>query len=403
MTDLENLEMDNQEEMDLGSLFPTESEETENKPLKEVPNVPEKHFTINAKTLSNVLKVSSLVSSVSDNSFESKILVIKTEGREATFYVQDVKRALELRTPILNTENVFEGTIAISSDTAKKLLKLCDDYFTVIAHENEDGSIRLAVKVWDNEITIDSIKIEVSKYKPMTKPANSVEYDTDDFVKNIKRLHTLASKSVKTARAINIHKNIMYADSLMGLAKIKTHTTYGSYKLPLTDAMILLSLIDFDGEEKFYSNKSGDAYYGNTFSFQTEVYKYQDSDYDILFNRMFDVEGCLINLSQLKKLSNFAYTWESSTGYVGTNYTDAGKIKVTLNTKRVNSVLELSGKENSYVSPLSNDIEIPAYNILLAMSVFTEEEEATMRISNDGVSFENGDIQVVMFSKNAGK
>lgn len=401
------------EDIDLDKLLGLEDVEMDNKSKKgkitfdnsvsDDVKVEEPHIKVPTKELIEVLNISSQISSAGENSFEGKVVCMKVEDGKVRFLLSDNKRNIEKDVELLNKENQFEGFVAFGSSSLNRISKVCTSIFTLIQRNGEDDKKKYFIVVKGGEVAVDNINMEESKFVKDFQCDNDTDYEEDEIVSAVKRLDTFASTSIRSGKSIDFLGNVIEASPINGLAKYHTKQEYPTFKLSLVDSKILHNLCSFDDASTLKISKDGKIFIGGDFKFKTESYPAKNSIVDTVASRMFEGESALIDANHLKQLTNLSCALDTSTGNLKFNYTEDGFVGCQLLTKRENSNLVVQGNANTSLVKMDNDIEISSFNLKAALTVFPSEDTLNMRVTPDGICFENENIQVSVLGKSAGK
>lgn len=365
--------------------------------------VSELHWKIPVKFVNEALRVSSLVSASGENNFDSKILTISHNNGDSfvSFLITDNKRDIKINTELLNTENVFDGTVSFSASNLAKIVKMCSSIFILVKRIVDDKD-KYILKVLGGEIVVDNYKMDKDKY---SRDYSNIK--TNDFKKNevmdvIKKLYTFASSSMKSGKNLDFDRKVVQAMPINSIAKVTMSEEYPAFKLPLTDSRILFNLCGFDSSESLGISKDGKVFRGNSFEYKTETFPVSKCVFDSVAERMFTGNGVTVNYRHFVKVIDLACSLDSMTGSVKFNYKD-GLVLCELESKRDNSSIYIDGDRNESINSLDSSIEVLSGNIKSALSVFLGNTFIVVRLSPDGIAFESGNTRVSVLSKNAGK
>lgn len=198
---------------------------------------------------------------------------------------------------------------------------------------------------------------------------------------------------------INFKDNEIIAMPHNSVGKIKVEDSFSTFKLNLIDTRILYTLMGEDVGEVVSINKQGNIFKGNQYTFETESYPVNDDFLDVIFSRMFSVEGVKVDLSHLRKLVELSCKLDSSTGNIRMFYTNAGKLIVRIMTKRGESDIVLDGLSNEKVSAYKSILEVNGHTLRNVLSVFNGDSSVIVRLSDDGVAFNTENVSVMAIGK----
>lgn len=414
----ENIDLDallGLEEVDLGN--DNEPKESKKKEKEEIvfdnavsddSDIDEPHIKIPIKSLSEVLSIANQVSSAGENSFEGKIIAMKIEKGVVRFLMSDNKRNIEKDVSILNKENQFEGFVAFSSSLINRLSKVCTSVFTLIQREVENEgkkTKRYILKIIGGEVIIDNINMDSSKYLKNFSIDNDVDYSEEEIVEAVRKLYSFAATSIRSGKSIDFLGKTIETSPINGLAKFFAKMEYPQFRLSLVDSKLLHSLCNYDTEDVIKISKDGKIFVGGNFKFKTESYPVQKSVIDAVAERMFEGESAVIDANHMKQITDLSCALDTSTGNLKFNYTDEGFVNCELLTKRENSNIVMQGNANKNLVGMDEDIEVSSFNLKGALTVFPSDNVLNMRVTPDGVCYENlkGNIKVAVLGKNAGK
>lgn len=370
--------------------------------------IDEPHIKIPVKSLSEVLNIANQISSAGENSFEGKIIALNVESGVVKFLLSDNKRNIEKTVKIMNEENQFEGFVAFSSSLINRLSKVCTSMFTLIQREIEnDGKKvkRYVLKIVGGEVVIDNINMDSAKYIKSFSCDNDVDYSESEVVDAVRKLYAFASTSIRSGKSIDFLGDTVETSPINGLAKFYTKTTYPQFRLSLVDSKLLHSLCNYDDNDVLKISKDGKTFIGSNFKFRTESYPVQKSVIDSVAERMFEGDSAIIDANHMKQITDLSCALDTSTGNLKFNYTDDGFVNCELLTKRENSNIVMQGNANKNLVKMDSDIEVSSFNLKGALTVFPSDKVLNMRVTPDGICYENvgGNIKVAILGKGVGK
>lgn len=371
--------------------------------------IKEPHITVSIKSLSEVLSIASQISSAGENSFEGKVIAMNIKDGIVKFLLSDNKRNIEKDVEVINKENQFEGFVAFSSSLINRLSKVCTSVFTLIKREieNDEGekSTRYILKIIGGEVVIDNINMDSGKYIKNLSVDDDTEYQESEVIEAVRKLYAFAATSIRSGKSIDFMGSTIETSPINGMAKYIPKTEYPKFRLSLVDSKLLHILCNCDSSETLKISKDGKTFIGGNFKFRTESYPIQKNVIDSVVERMFEGESAVIDANHMKQITDLSCALDTSTGNLKFNYTDEGFVNCELLTKRENSNIIMQGNSNKNLVKMDSDIEVSSFNLKGALTVFPTDTVLNMRVTPDGVCYENvgGNLKVAILGKNTGK
>jgi len=368
--------------------------------------IDEPHITLSAKKILDMLKVSAIVSSAGENSFEGKVIVFNITDDKADCLLSDNKRNICKNLDIVNEDNRFTGFLAFSSSDMARMIKVCGSSFSIIKRvtgADTDGEVvRYYLKIKGGELALDNIRMQKDKFVKDLSDNSIKEYNKESTLSNMSRLFTFASTSIKTGKNIDFDGNSIQATPINSMARVTTTEKYPTFRMSLIDSKVLYLLSSSDDSETLGISKDGKTFTGNTFVFRTESFKTSPCVFDAVASRMLDGEYATVDLKHLSLLTDLSIGLDTSIGNLKFNIKD-GRVECEVLTKRENSKIILEGTTNEDLVTLEKSVEIPSQNLKGALTVFPSETTVNLRVSTDGISLQSGNVSVSVLGKGVGK
>lgn len=395
------LNIDGNENTDVENTSNTNiSTEIEKASPNKVDDIQEPHISINKKDFLNILNIASILLSSGENTTERRVTTLKVEKGIAKFYLTDNKRYIEKTVQLINPIRQFEGFVSFQTDTLNKVVKLCENEVSIIQRiDKNKNRFKYSMKVEGGEIILDNINFKQETFIKNFTVDNDTVYNKNIIIDAIKRLSTFASTSINTNKSIDFYPNHIQSYSMNKLASISTPTEkYPNFKINLIDAHILYILLNTEDSETLNINSDGKVFRGKEFTFKTEIYATENCPFEQIANRMLTGESVTSSMKHLSKVIDLSCALEMSIGNVAFNYSK-GLVQCTLMTRMEKNPIIINGTINDKVIDLPNPIGVSSINIKSTLGVFAGLDTINIRISTDGVSFENGNIKTIVLGK----
>ena len=375
-----------------------EKVETKQEESKYEDNISEPHISVTNVELSKALSLSKAIAQSGENSFESNVISLEVNGEYVTIKLTDNKRTVHKDIKLLNTNNKICGMVSFMTSTLDKLVKVCDNVVSIVEF-NKDDKKTYAVRVHGGDVYLDNIKINAEKYKKVESTVKLVDHKKEAVQDAIKRLYTYAGQALRSGKVINFKDNEIIAMPHNSVGKIKVEDTFAAFKLNLIDSRILYTLLGEDSGKEVYINRQGNIFKGEQYTFETESYPVNDDFLDVIFSRMFSVDGVSVDLGHLRKLVELSCKLDSSTGNIRLFYTRAGRLIIRIMTKRGESDIVLDGLSNEKVTTYKSIVEVNGQTLKNVLSVFAGESSVVVKLSDDGVAFNTENVSVMAIGK----
>ena len=361
-------------------------------------NIKELHISVTNVELTKALSLSKAIAQSGENSFESNVISLEVNGEYVTVKLTDNKRTIHKNIKLLNTAHKIDGMISFMTSTLDKLVRVCDNVVSIVEFKKEDKK-SYAVRVHGGDVYLDEIKINKDKYKTIDNKVKITAHKKDAIQDAIKRLYLYAGQSLRSGKVINFKDSEIIAMPHNSVGKIKVEDTFTAFKLNLIDSRILYTLVSEDSGKEVYINRQGNIFKGEQYTFETESYPVNDDFLDVIFSRMFSVEGVKVDLGHLRKLVELSCKLDSSTGNIRLFYTRAGRLIIRIMTKRGESDIILDGLSNEKVTTYKSIIEVNGQTLKNVLSVFAGDSSVVVKLSDDGVAFNTENVSVMAIGK----
>lgn len=358
----------------------------------------EVHISLPIRDINVIINISNALKSCGENSFEGKLVAFKVVDGNVKFMLSDNKRSITRYVKALNDTNHIEGFICLNVLSLSRIVRLCDDVFTLIERVNDNGEKEYTVAVHGGEVHVDNYKADESRFNHEYNDILESSVNRENMIGYIKRLYNYSQAAGGRSRYLSFCNNTITVESFNSMAKLRCDDSFGSgFRLHLVDCKLLVMLLNSDNTDIVGFNNSGDLYRGSNFVFKTEAFKLEDdSVQQSVYGRMVVDNKCDVSLEHLRKIVELACGLPETTGDINVSFGDC--VNVEIISRRGNSSIKLDTISLDGIFDIGK-ISLSANAFKQIISTLAGYDVATMRLSPDGVALDNEVVSMFVLKK----
>ena len=358
----------------------------------------EVHISLPIRDINVIINISNTLKSCGENSFEGKLVAFKVVDGNVKFMLSDNKRSITRYVKALNDTNHIEGFICLNVLSLSRIVRLCDDVFTLIERVNDNGEKEYTVAVHGGEVHVDNYKADESRFNHEYNDILESSVNRENMIGYIKRLYNYSQAAGGRSRYLSFCNNTITVESFNSMAKLRCDDSFGSgFRLHLADCKLLVMLLNSDNTDIVGFNNSGDLYRGSNFVFKTEAFKLEDdSVQQSVYGRMVVDNKCDVSLEHLRKIVELACGLPETTGDINVSFDGCANVEIV--SRRGNSSIKLDTVSLEGIFDIGK-ISLSANAFKQIISTLSGYDVATMRLSPDGVALDNEVISMFVLKK----
>lgn len=358
----------------------------------------EVHISLPIRDINVIINISNTLKSCGENSFEGKLVAFKVVDGNVKFMLSDNKRSITRYVKALNDTNHIEGFICLNVLSLSRIVRLCDDVFTLIERVNDNGEKEYTVAVHGGEVHVDNYKADESRFNHEYNDILENSVNRENMIGYIKRLYNYSQAAGGRSRYLSFCNNTITVESFNSMAKLRCDDSFGNgFRLHLADCKLLVMLLNSDNTDMIGFSNKGDLYRGSNFVFKTEAFKLEDdSVQQSVYGRMVVDNKCDVSLEHLRKIVELACGLPETTGDINVSFDDCANVEIV--SRRGNSSIKLDTVNLDGIFDIGK-ISLSANAFKQIISTLAGYDVATMRLSPDGVALDNEVVSMFVLKK----
>ena len=385
---LEELELDLEGDFDLDSMFELNAVEEDTEVIEE------EHFKLPTKDFLGMLKRAKTVISSSARDLITKAICMEVVDGVLTMKCTDFDVFLELRNPIMNTNNVLEEAIICPIDSLIQVARALPA--TTVILKDAQGKIR--IRLIGGSIDLETLSVGVDKFTMKDEVAEDKDIDAQDLYNVLTAFSPIVAASVNP-----MEKRIVFDENGARAVYMFSLTTregnYPKFDVKVKDLSVLKTLLSSaKGNLKTFRTVNEKA--SSRFIIEGDTFRYTFLVGEANINRILAdnlkesdfTQGAFLEFTKISKLVELSSSLNYATGKVKMKFTESNVLQLHVPTKNGDNTFKLDATPNGNLA-IGVEVEVPAKLFLTILKAFQKRSVITLYCDAGRILLSNDDFK----------
>ena len=386
---LDNLELNLEDDLELDDMFELSS-------VEDTEVVEQPHFRIPTKDFVLMLRKAKSIISSASRDLISKAVCLHVEDGMVYLNATDFDVYMELKCPLLNTDNMLDVDVVCPIDTLMQLVKALPSTTTILLDGDD-----IKIKLIGGSIDIETLDVSRDKFLLKDDFVPDKEIDAQEFYNVLTSFTPIVQASVNP-----MEKRIIFneegAKALYMFTMVAFKGDYPAFDVKVKDLNVLKGLlVGTKGKLKTY--KVAKETSSNRFAIENESFKYVFLIGDVNINRVmmgafnetdFN-QGAYIEFAHLSKLVELSSTLNYASGKVKMQFTESNVFELVVPTKNGDNVFKLDATPNGNVK-IGEVVTVPAKMLLTVLKAFQKDTVLSLYADEEIIILSNSTFQGII-------
>ena len=385
---LEELELNLEEDFDLDDMFELSAVEEDTEVIEE------EHFKLSTKDFLTMLKKAKTVISSSARDLITKAICMEVVDGVLTMKCTDFDVFLELRNPIMNTNNVLQEAIICPIDSLIQVARALPA--TTVILKDAQGKIR--IRLIGGSIDLETLNVGADKFAMKDEVEEDKNIDAQDLYNVLTAFSPIVAASVNP-----MEKRIVFDENGARAVYMFSLTTregnYPKFDVKVKDLSVLKTLLSSaKGNLKTFRTVNEKA--SNRFVIEGDTFRYTFLVGEANINRILAdnlkesdfTQGAFLEFNKISKLVELSSSLNYATGKVKMKFTESNVLQLHVPTKNGDNTFKLDATPNGNLA-IGVEVEVPAKLFLTILKAFQKRSVITLYCDAGRILLSNDDFK----------
>lgn len=384
---LEELELNLEDDFDLDDMFELNAVEEDTEVIEEM------HFKLPTKDFLGMLKRAKTVISSAARDLITKAVCMEVVDGNLVMRCTDFDVFLELKSPIMNTNNILDEVVVCPIDSLIQVAKALPA--TTVILKDEQGKIR--IRLIGGSIDLETLSVGKDKFTMKDNVVEDKSIDAQDLYNTL-----LAFSPIVNASVNPMEKRIIFNDdgarAVYMFSITERRGEFPKFDVKMKDLSVLKALL-INAKGKLRTFRTSDEKASTRFVIEDDTFRYTFLIGDANINRILAdnlketdfAQGAFIEFNKISKLVELSSSLNYATGKVKMKFTEMNVLSLHVPTKNGDNLFKLDATPNGNVV-VGTEVEVPAKLFLTVLKAFQKRSVLTLYCDAGKILLANDDF-----------